>query len=315
MGAVLSLQATEASAPELKMSNASTLKTGVSPSKPAYLAQLFRPNVHPPDLTDLSDDEDSSEEDYDLIHDSSSDVAYEFNSSYYGVALTSDDQNSVVDAKEKVDPRQHKISCEGTSDFSSSDPENLPQQVEIKGLEQVEDQTGDLCSYFEQCSSILLEKTWGANHLDKIGIGEAVYKLGELVYSQGDYELANNILERASKIQKMVMKESIFFVAWAMRQQGLRYRELDEDYLGLTYHVLATKLVQEPTQETLQLAWNIHQGIKGNRNDSAELEADRIYRRMKRARNECFPLAQTFDMRTKCKSRGNLGSSDSFSFQ
>lgn len=270
-----------------------------------YLKQVFGMDAEykpTPGLTELSDDEDGSAETCD------SDESY----ANHQKGIPSRPPQRVAEPRAVEGNDQQKPNFLNGKRQALTNM-SISSRCQLEGMENVKPQT-DLFTYFEQCSERLYSKLWTANHARKIGISEAIYHLGEVVYDHGKYQQANDILRRASHIQELVLKESIYFVAWALRDRGIRYRSEDEDYLGLTYHVLATKLVKEPTQDNLQLAWNIHQGIKARRNDSTGPEADRIHRRLKRARNECFPLAQTFSLRNRCKNRGNLSSSMNLSF-
>ena len=205
------------------------------------------------------------------------------------------DEDDAVDDADTSDIARHK---------SSSSMLKIP-ACEIDGIDRVEQKnTFDVFLHFEELSSMLVTKSTRSDHKGKAGIRETINKLATIAFDHDRYDAARKIFRMAMTVQEGVVVEAIIFVAHAMRCKALKYRTKEEDYLGLLYHLLANKLADRPTQDNLQLSYNVHTGIRKERNGgSVPSSLGTIEKRMAHARDELFTLAQIVLMRDKCNSK------------
>ena len=169
-----------------------------------------------------------------------------------------------------------------------------------------EQQDVDTCTYLERCSKRMAEKAESAGHSDKVGIGKALYKLGEIVLKHKRYQKAYRIFKRAARVQEKTMQESIYSVAWAMREEGLKYSGCDgKEATSKAYLGAATKLIDQPNQDSLKIAWNTHRMLRPDQTDKATA---RVERRLKRAKAEWLPLMETRKKQQEIKLRMKLQS-------
>ena len=173
-----------------------------------------------------------------------------------------------------------------------------------------EDDDGTI-QYLDRCSKRMVAKAEKAEHKDKVGIGKAVYDLALIVYKRGFHDKAYKMFKRAAIVQERALKETVYSLAWSMRERGLDHSRRGEEGLAQTYLGLATKLVDQPDHNSLKEAWNTHNGyIRVGNDDNGETMqhdrrtmkgTDRLERRLKRARAECIPLALSRKQQFECK--------------
>ena len=192
-------------------------------------------------------------------------------------------------------------------------------------------------SYLEHCSLSLFQKASGADHLDKVGIGEALFELGELAYGREQHNVAIRILERAARVQRRVLKESALFTAAAMSEHGQLLVVEGRAQRGHVYLDAAARLKANPNETGIHDAWEMHiaecardssqhqqQQQQQHRQDDTDEHDDaddiqgqtsfdttgvgtsnKLLRRLKRSRNEHLPLAHTLRVLESCREKMN----------
>ena len=166
--------------------------------------------------------------------------------------------------------------------------------------------------YLEQCTRNLHARADKAGHKDKVCMAKAIYDLGMIVYNRGLHDKAYKMFKRAASVQKWALKDTIYGLAWSLRERGLKHGRRGEKDLAQMYLDLATKLADHPNPQSVDEVWDKHNSSVPTNKKNGELingdgrtknGKDRLEKRLKRARAECIPLALSRKRQSECKDR------------
>ena len=163
--------------------------------------------------------------------------------------------------------------------------------------------------FLDSVSQMLSQQVLRADHEEKISIGDSLYQLAEILYSEGKYRQAMKIFERCCEVRRMVVNDTMASISSAMRKQGKRYQEMSSSssssLLSRKYLRVAQHLKMDPSPGNLAAAWRIHREYQShplNRGDR-ELHrmVEKVERRLQRASTEAMPLAHALKMVGLCQ--------------
>jgi hypothetical protein len=159
--------------------------------------------------------------------------------------------------------------------------------------------------YLESIASQLYHKAKRATRTDKIGISEALFQLGEILFQEDSkYSSAQRVLQKTERLQKRIIRETLVAVGTAMTEQAEYYDKHGMPELALVYQQTAESLRQgKAGPKELSRAWEIHRLVgKKVQPERKELRSilKRVERRLKRASKEALALSQTLKMEADC---------------
>lgn len=166
--------------------------------------------------------------------------------------------------------------------------------------------------YLVTLSIRLAEKSKTADHSDKIGISEVLYQLGEILFNDNKFKDSKAVLQKAERVHKQIIDETMVSVASAMYKQGNYYNEHGNAALGKIYLDTAIQLRQDASPTALGKAWAVHIAHKPKHCKDSDLKEllKKVERRLKRASREAKPLVKTLQLQASCVRHEHLAASE-----
>jgi lipopolysaccharide biosynthesis regulator YciM len=154
--------------------------------------------------------------------------------------------------------------------------------------------------YLEKVSKLLSKKAKAVPHSDKRGIADALLDLGQILFQQDKYKKALKVFQRAERVQKLVIDETLQAVASSMAHLAQHHHQAGNGVLARLYETLAMELETSPSAAVLKQSLQHHAQHRAAQGPSPRL-VHAVDRRLKRASAEAVPLVQTLKLQAHCQ--------------